>query len=265
MMRKTALLAAVITVAALTPAVPVQAATCVTIPVVAHRGGTEAFAENTLRAFAHASRAGASIWETDVRFTADGERVLLHDATLDRTTTSTGNVTAITAADLRAGVRTGDGQVVPTLRELMLLAYAAQARILLELKAAPTAEQWQAIATDLDAYGMRPYVLLMSFDPAVVLDARTAIPGARTGLVANPGYVPVAQLVPYGTSYVKHWHSMTASRLDEWSGPLDVYAWTPNSVEAWSQMQWYASEPGRLDGVITDRPAAYLTWAAGSC
>jgi glycerophosphoryl diester phosphodiesterase len=239
-----------------------RAAACVNIPAIAHRGGSEVHAENTLRAFHHARGLGVTTWETDVRFTSDGERVLMHDPTLDATTNGTGEVAAITAATLRANVRTGDGQVVPTLRELMVLAYASQARVLVELKTDPTPAQWAAVAADLDAYGMRGNVTLMSFDAAVALEANTAVPGARTGLVAMAGYVPVGQLAPYD-AYIKHQDSMTAGRLDEWSGPLDVYAWTVNAADGWARMHWYDTEPGRLDGVITDRPGAYLAWQRG--
>lgn len=238
---------------------PARAAACPTIPPVAHRGGNEAFTENTLRAFQHAAGVGAKVWETDVRFTSDGERVLLHDPTLDATTNGTGEVAAVDSATLRASVRTDDGQVVPTLRELMVLAYAGQAKILLELKADPTPEQWADVAADLDAYGMRSNVTLMSFDAAVVAEAAAAIPGTRTGLVAMAGYVPVAQLAPYN-AYIKHQDAITNARLDEWSGPLDVYAWTVDVAAGWERMHWYTAEPGKLDGVITDKPGAYLAW-----
>ena len=81
----------------------------------------------------------------------------------------------------------------------------------------------------------------------------------RTGLVAMAGYVPVAQLAPYD-AYIKHQDAITNGRLDEWSGPLDVSAWTVNNADGWARMHWYTAEPGKLDGVITDKPAAYLAW-----
>lgn len=234
------------------------AATCaVTVPAIAHRGGTEQASENTLRAYASAARAGVTWWETDVRLTADGVPVLLHDETLDRTTTGVGPVSAMTADDLRATVRTDDGQVVPTLRELMALAYAHQARILLETKADPDDSGWTAIQADVDAYGMRPQVILMSFSAAVVAEAQQAAPDVRTALVADTGYVPVAELTALGiNAYVKHHYSITAARVAEWSGPLDVYAWTVDAQTDWERMHWYQT----LDGVITNRPIAYLQW-----
>ena len=60
--------------------------------VAAHRGFSEKYPENTMEAFRAAVELGVDQIETDVRITADGELVLHHDATLDRTTTGTGLV-----------------------------------------------------------------------------------------------------------------------------------------------------------------------------
>src|ERR1700681_2116363 len=66
----------------------------------AHRGHSTAAPENTLAALAAAWRAGATVAEIDVRMTRDGELVLLHDPTLDRTTTGHGPVSARTLPGL---------------------------------------------------------------------------------------------------------------------------------------------------------------------
>jgi glycerophosphoryl diester phosphodiesterase len=242
-------------------AAPASAACAAPIPVVAHRGGTEKYVENTRNAFRYATTVGAGIWETDVRFDAGGTPYLMHDATIDRTTTGTGAVADLDLSAARAaGVRTNDGQVVPSLFEFLTDASARNARVLLELKADPTPQQLAKVLARLDWTHMRPRVVVMSFDPQIIAEVRAAAPDLAVGLVADPGYVPVAQLAGYD-AYIKHYYSVTAARLDEWSGPLDVYAWTVDGETDWSRMQWYTAEPGRLDGVITNRPAAYLAWA----
>lgn len=254
-----AILTALLAASLLFVPAPARAAACATIPAVAHRGGTERYVENTRNAYRDAANRGVLIWETDVRFTADDVPVLLHDDTLDRTTDGTGPVAAVTAANL-ATTRTTDGQPVPTLAELVNDAQVDGARILIELKTAPTPAQWAAVLADIDSRSLRASVTLMSFDPLVVLEARAVAPDVETGLVESPGYRPVADLIPYGGSYIKHQWSVTGARLDEWSGPLDVYAWTVDAPADWERMHWYSSEPGRLDGVITNKPGAYLTW-----
>jgi glycerophosphoryl diester phosphodiesterase len=70
--------------------------------VIAHRGCSAEAPENTLIAFEAAVRHGADAIELDVRLTTDGAPVVIHDATLDRTTDRTGPVAALTLADLRA-------------------------------------------------------------------------------------------------------------------------------------------------------------------
>src|SRR5690606_35917448 len=70
--------------------------------VSAHRGGPRpGLPENALATFEYALNFAPALLETDVRRTADGTLVLLHDETLDRTTTGAGPVAARTLADLR--------------------------------------------------------------------------------------------------------------------------------------------------------------------
>lgn len=71
-------------------------------PVIAHRGASGSAPENTLEAFELAVRQEADAFELDVRLTGDGVPVILHDATLDRTTDRGGPVRALSLAELRA-------------------------------------------------------------------------------------------------------------------------------------------------------------------
>lgn len=77
-------------------------------PVIAHRGNRAHAPENTIAAFLRAVDAGADAIECDVRLTADGEVVVMHDPTVDRTTNGSGAVTALSLASIRelnAGAR----------------------------------------------------------------------------------------------------------------------------------------------------------------
>jgi len=101
--------------------------------LVAHRGGGRLAPENTLAAFRPAvSDWGADMLEMDVRLTADGHVVVIHDETVDRTTDGSGPVAAMTLAEVRsldAGYRfqdltgahawRGRGVTVPTLEEVL--------------------------------------------------------------------------------------------------------------------------------------------------
>ena len=96
--------------------------------IIAHRGAAAEAAENTIRAFDLGLELGADALELDVRRSLDGELVVIHDATLDRTTSSKGPVASRNAAELatvdaRFGTRAGRpppdrAEPVPLLRDV---------------------------------------------------------------------------------------------------------------------------------------------------
>lgn len=95
------------------------------IYVAAHRGWPARYPENTMESFRAAAELGVDQIETDVRITADGELVCIHDATVDRTTDGSGRVDLLTLAELKAldaGIRKGEefrGCRIPTFIEFM--------------------------------------------------------------------------------------------------------------------------------------------------
>lgn len=114
------------------------------ITLTAHRGYRQKFPENTMRSFREALKLDIDSIEMDVRMTADGEIVVIHDPTLDRTTDKKGHICDLTLEEVRkadAGIRFGEefkGEPVPTLDEfLALMATRPDVRVLLELKDYP--------------------------------------------------------------------------------------------------------------------------------
>ena len=94
--------------------------------VVAHRGDWRYAPENSLAAIAHSIEQGADVVELDVQKTKDGKLILMHDATLDRTTTGTGRVCdwtldSIKTLFLRNGAALRTKHRVPTLEEALML------------------------------------------------------------------------------------------------------------------------------------------------
>ncbi len=69
--------------------------------VAAHRGASDTHPENTLAAFREAIRLGAQMIEFDVALSKDGRLVLMHDATVDRTTNGRGPVSELTLAEVK--------------------------------------------------------------------------------------------------------------------------------------------------------------------
>lgn len=95
------------------------------IPVAAHRGNAAYFPENTMASFRSAAELHPDMIETDVHMTRDGELILMHDHTVDRTTNGTGLIREKTLAEIQAldaGSWKGDvfrGERVPTFREFL--------------------------------------------------------------------------------------------------------------------------------------------------
>ncbi len=120
-------------------AVPALAQGVAASLVAAHRGGALVWPENSLLAFRSAVGLGADYVEFDVHLSRDGEVVVIHDPTLDRTTTGTGPVRERTLAELKTlRLRDRGGAVteeqVPTLDEVAAIAAAGKRRMLLEIK-----------------------------------------------------------------------------------------------------------------------------------
>ncbi len=87
--------------------------------VIAHRGGAFEQEENTLAGFKASYAKGARGFETDIQLTADHRAVVLHDATLDRTTDGKGRVDQLTAAGITSVRTKKTGQPLPFLEDLL--------------------------------------------------------------------------------------------------------------------------------------------------
>ena len=93
--------------------------------VAAHRGWCAKYPENTMEAFRAAVEVGVDQLELDIRVTKDNELVVIHDATVDRTTDGTGLVIEKTLAEIKAldaGIKKGEefkGYKIPTFIEFM--------------------------------------------------------------------------------------------------------------------------------------------------
>lgn len=95
--------------------------------IFAHRGSKGTHPENTLASFKEAVRVGSDGIELDVHLTKDGQLVVIHDETVDRTTNGTGEIKNLTLAEIKA-IDAGSwfnetfaGEKIPTLEEVLRL------------------------------------------------------------------------------------------------------------------------------------------------
>lgn len=145
------------------------------VTVIAHRGFSGSAPENTIIAFKKAIEVGSDMIELDVRLSKDGEVVVLHDETLERTTTGKGKVIEKTLQELKqldAGLKfhpSFAGEKIPTLREVLEMA-RGKVRVNIELKKGDYG-QWTILnltdraLREVEKAGMLNQVLFSSFDP----------------------------------------------------------------------------------------------------
>ncbi len=240
----------------------------------AHRGGSLEAPENTLEAFQNGLTQGCDRLELDIHASADGELVVIHDPTLERTTDGTGEVRRRTLAELRqldAGAQfiaadssrpfAGRGLRIPTFVEV--LEQFPEVALNVEIKQGEPAIV-QATFDLLERHGARQRVLLAAEHDDIMAEIRARDPGGPTG--ASVGDV---------LGFIAAW---TENRIDRWQAPglafqippdfagnplvtqesmarmhaagLEVHIWTINE----------AAEIERLldlgvDGIMTDRPS----------
>lgn len=152
---------------------------------IAHRGYHDlrrGRPENTLAAFEAAVKARYAI-ECDLHVSADGIPFVFHDDTLDRLTEASGPVRDLTTTELRDLRVAGTGEWIPRLDELLSLV-AGRVPLIVELKHVPSRDLGLAAAA-VDQLKRYPGpAALMSFDPRLINDVRTADPNIPRGLTA---------------------------------------------------------------------------------
>ncbi len=157
--------------------------------IVAHRGASGEAPENTVEAVLRGWEEGADAAEIDVHLTRDGEVVVIHDATLLRTTGRDARVDALTLAEIRkldAGIWKGAawrGVRVPTLADVLATVPEGK-RIFIELKEADGLVP--ALARTVEASALKPeQVVLIGFAAAALGEAKRVMKTCRTLLLAD--------------------------------------------------------------------------------
>lgn len=164
--------------------------------VVAHRGSSGAAPENTMAAFHAAAAAGAGMIELDVRFSAEGTPVVIHDRTLRRTTTSgRGNVYATPLAQLQR-LDAGEwfssrfaGERIPTLHQV-LTSLPPGVGINCEVKTdgdpRPRLLRARTVAGTLEDCGKERMLIVSSFDHRFLSHLSRRAPGLVLGVLLQP-------------------------------------------------------------------------------
>jgi len=239
--------------------------------LIAHRGGAGLAPENTLAAFLPAvHRWRVDMIELDVRATADGRCVVIHDPTVDRTTDATGEVAAMTYEDLSrldAGYRftadggrtfpfRGAGVIIPTIEDV--LERLPGARLTIEVK---TAAAQRPLFDAIDGFVAADRVVA-----AGMYDADRGAFGRHAGAVS-------ASTEQIRTWVIRHWFRLgrvsrlraDVAHLPEHAGGrrivtprlvrelkaqgIPVHVWTVNDESDMRRLLAWG-----IEGLVTDRP-----------
>ena len=215
--------------------------------VIAHRGASAYALEHSLAAFDLALDQGADALELDVRLTADGQPVVIHDPTLLRTAADARAVAAVSACDLASL----DPAVRPPMLADVLDRYGAATRWFVELKDT-TPLCVDAVATALATRGLGRYAVVQSFDSGALRRMRGAMPSLAVAplLWRAPGARRLRSIATFATGIGVRYACVDLTLLMRARADgLAVRAWTPNATEDIARL----AELG-VDGVITDVP-----------
>lgn len=147
--------------------------------IASHRGGAFLWPENSLLAFRETAKLPLEQAECDVHPSADGDPVILHDATLNRTTDGRGPVVALPTAEVRRRrIRGGQGEGVPLLADMLAVLRETPIAPRIEIKADAHARPYEGfvprVLETLDRQAMRARSWVIAFDALTAATAMAA-------------------------------------------------------------------------------------------
>lgn len=249
---------------------------------MAHRGGALLRPENTLAAFTHAAELGTDVLETDVRRTIDDKLILLHDASVARTTDGEGAVAALSLEEVKrldAGYRftTDGGRTfpfrnqeirIPTLAETFDL--LPRARFNIEIKDGD-ARTGTALCRFINERAAWDRVVVAAVSQSVIVSFRRECPRVATAASSTEAsefmslnFANLAQTVQPAANVLQVPERFAGLRVlnadfirAAHERGLQVHAWTIND-----QTDMRRLIDAGIDGIITDRPDILLSLIA---
>jgi glycerophosphoryl diester phosphodiesterase len=225
--------------------------------VIAHRGGSGMAPENTLAAFHNAVTVNADYFELDVMISSDDSLMIIHDATVDRTTDGTGTVSEMTFEQLRAldaGSWYGpefSGEKIPTLWESLMVARNSNNDIgvVIEIKSA-NASVPSKVVEIVKIIGMESRVIISSFSMSQIAEVKTLEPTIAVQLFGTITETHIDQVAAISGEWVGSGGTLTQDVID-YAHQQGIYfnAWTLNSASTMNP----AIDLG-VDAITTDFP-----------
>ena len=214
---------------------------------ISHRGASAYEPENTLRALKRALEYAVDMVEVDVRETRDGQIVVVHDETLERTTNGRGYVHQKSLGELRK-LDAGKGERIPTLQEVIDLV-KGRVGLVIELKEPKVTDK---VAEGLAENNFVDPTVVTSFIHSAVKRIKELNPQLKTGVTFRSAPVRPSQLAldANANALFPHYMYVTTRMIeDAHSNRLAVDVWT---VDAREEIEHYVRMG--IDGVVTNKP-----------
>ncbi|MCR5820966.1 MAG: hypothetical protein K6F94_08505 [Bacteroidaceae bacterium] len=232
--------------------------------VVGHRGGASIGPENTLLCIERGIEAGAEMIEIDIHLTKDGQLLVCHDQTVNRTTNGKGRIRDLTLAEIKRLNVVYKGKVtdekLPTLDEVLDLVHG-RCDLLIEIKR--TGNIYQGIEEKMlqtvDAHHARGWVVVQSFNDSVLENTHRLDPSVRLEKLVVfkfPGLPYIFDLSFSRFSYEKYsyiesfnffYGAVNRSLIN------DIHAHN-REVKLWTLEERMKAPHWPVDGIITNRP-----------
>lgn len=229
--------------------------------IIAHRGASAYAPENTIAAFNVAFDMGADGIELDVAQNKDGEVVVIHDETVDRTTNGTGKVRELTSSQLHlldAGAHFHEaftGEHIPSLQEVFEL-FGQKLLINVEIKnfSSPFDDLPEKVTNMIKKFRLEDRVILSSFNPVALIKAGRLAPEIPLAILTMSSIPALIRWTIERTVHHQAVHPDQKLVTEEWlarnqSKCSRVNVWTVNQPE-----QIKALFDIGVDGIITNYP-----------
>ena len=228
--------------------------------IIGHRGASGLEPENTLASFRRALELGADGVECDIHLSRDGQAMVIHDPTLQRTTNGNGAVAEMDLAQLRR-LDAGHGERIPTLEELLEL-IRGRGQVFCELKGKGSAAPAAKVVAE---HGMTDHVLFICLELDMLAEIRRQGEQFRIGGLfgySHPVNWPALAtlraeaMLPYYRMVslamldaAHHAPGLADPGIPRLAGPLAVYPWTVDHLPDMRAMFALG-----VDAVITNWP-----------
>lgn len=226
-----------------------------------HRGNPAEHPENTLASFASALELGCDLVECDVHLSADGDLIVIHDHTVDRTTDGTGMVRDLTTRELRA-LDAGGGEKLPLLTEVVDLV-RGRAGLVVELKQSPLPYPGleEVVVKAIQDLGMVDECAVISFWHPSAKRVKELEPRLQAGILEVGRPVdPVALMRQSGAEvYSPHWSGADpelVAMVHEAGGYVGVWTVDDDIGFAWTSIV-------QPDSIFTNRPRELMARLRG--